>query len=263
MTDPRFEEHVFRQGYADHYDLFYAGKDYESECNILEEVFRRYGKGKISTILDLGCGTGNHAFPLAKRGYEVTGVDRSGDMLANARSKLANFKSQSQPLPMFLQGDLRSLDLDRKFDAVLMMFAVLGYQLTNEDILSALKTVRRHLKPGGLFIGDVWYGPAVLAIRPGDKIKTMPTEDGKVIRLASGKLDIYYQLATVQYHVLHLRGRTVLSEATETHHMRYFFPQELAFFLNHANLDLLHLGAFSDLNQEAGEQSWNILVVAG
>jgi ubiquinone/menaquinone biosynthesis C-methylase UbiE len=262
MTDPRFEEHVFRQGYAEHYDLFYAGKDYESECNILEEVFRRYGKGKIRTILDLGCGTGNHAFPLAKRGYEVTGVDRSGDMLANARSKLANFKSQSQPLPMFLQGDLRSLDLDRKFDAVLMMFAVLGYQLTNEDILSALKTVRRHLKPGGLFIGDVWYGPAVLAIRPGDKIKTMPTEDGKVIRLASSGLDIYHHLATVNYHVLHLQGQTVLSETKESHQMRYFFPQELALFLDQTSLEMLRVSAFPSLAEDANEQSWNALVVA-
>jgi SAM-dependent methyltransferase len=98
---------------------------------------------------------------------------------------------------MFLQGDLRSLKLDRNFDAVLMMFAVLGYQLTNEDVLAALKTVRNHLKPGGLLICDVWYGPAVLAIRPGDKIRTIPTADGKVIRLASGNLDIYHHLATV------------------------------------------------------------------
>ena len=262
MTDPRSEEHVFRQDYADLYDLFYAGKDYESECDILEEVFRRYGKGKIRTILDLGCGTGNHAFPLAKRGYEVTGVDRSGDMLANARSKLANSKSHSQPLPMFLQGDLRSLDLDRNFDAVLMMFAVLGYQLTNEDVLAALKTVRRHLKPGGLFIGDVWYGPAVLAIRPGDKIKTIPTGDGKVIRLASGKLDIYHHLATVNYHVLHLRGQTLMTESEEAHQMRYFFPQELAFFLNHADMEMLHLSAFPRLAEDADEQSWNALVVA-
>ena len=262
MTDPRSEKHVFRQDYADHYDLFYAGKDYESECDILEEVFRRYGKDKIRTILDLGCGTGNHAFPLAKRGYEVTGVDRSGDMLANARSKLAEFESQSQPLPMFLQGDLRSLDLDRNFDAVLMMFAVLGYQLTNEDVLEALKTVRRHLKPGGLFICDVWYGPAVLALRPGDKVKFIPTDDGKVIRLASGKLDIYHQLATVHYQILHLKGRTVLSEATETHHMRYFFPQELALFLDQTSLEMLRVSAFPSLAEDANEQSWNALVVA-
>ncbi len=116
-----------------------------------------------------------------------------------------------------------------------MMFAVLGYQLTNEDILASLKTVRRHLEPGGLFIGDVWYGPAVLAIRPSDKIKTIPTDDGKVIRLASGKLDIYNHLATVNYHVLHLRGQRILNESEEAHQMRYFFPQELALFLNDAD----------------------------
>jgi len=262
MTDPRSEEHVFRQDYADHYDLLYAGKDYESECDTLEEVFRRYGKGQIRTILDLGCGTGNHAFPLAKRGYEVTGVDRSGDMLANARSKLADFKSHSQTLPMFLQGDLRSLDLDRKFDAVLMMFAVLGYQLTNEDILASLKTVRGHLKPGGLFICDVWYGPAVLAIRPSDKVKIIPTDNGKVIRLASGTLDIHHHWATVNYHVLHLQGQRVLSESKESHQVRYFFPQELALFLDHAGMEMLRLSAFPLLTEDADERSWNGLVVA-
>jgi ubiquinone/menaquinone biosynthesis C-methylase UbiE len=262
MTDPRFEQHVFKQDYADHYDLFYGGKDYESECDMLEEVFRRYGKGNIRKILDVGCGTGNHAFPLAKRGYEVTGVDRSGDMLANARSKLANFKSKSQPLPMFLQGDLRSLDLDREFDAVLMMFAVLGYQLTNEDILAALKTVRRHLKPGGLFIGDVWYGPAVLAIRPSDKIKTIPTDGGKVIRLSSGTLDIHHHWATVNYYVLHLQGQRVLSESKESHQVRYFFPQELALFLDHADMEMLRISAFPRLAEDADERSWNALVVA-
>jgi SAM-dependent methyltransferase len=262
MTDPRTEEHVFRHDYADHYDLFYADKDYESECNMIEEVFGRYGKGQIRTILDLGCGTGNHAFPLAKRGYEVTGVDRSGDMLANARSKLTNFKSHSQTLPLFLQGELRSLDLEQQFDAVLMMFAVLGYQLTNEDILASLKTVRRHLKPGGLFICDVWYGPAVLTIRPGDKIKTIPTEDGKVVRLASGKLDIYHHQATVNYHVLHLQGRRVLSESKESHQVRYFFPQELALFFDHAGMEMLRLSAFPLLTEDADERSWNALVVA-
>jgi SAM-dependent methyltransferase len=263
MTGLLSEERVFRQDYADHYDFFYAGKDYGSECDILEEVFRRYGKDKIRTILDLGCGTGNHAFPLAKRGYEVTGVDRSEEMLGKARSKLVGAKSASQAHPRFLQGDLRSLDLGQEFDAVLMMFAVLGYQLTNEDVLAALKTVRRHLKPHGLFVCDVWYGPAVLAIRPSDKVKIVPTDNGKIIRLASGKLDIDHHLATVEYHILHLQDQTVVNESTETHHMRYFFPQEFAFFLNQANLDLLHLSAFSDFTQDPGEQSWNILVVAG
>ncbi len=262
MTDPRPEGHVFGQEYAGHYDLFYADKDYESECDILEEVFRRYGKDKPRTILDLGCGTGNHAFPLAKRGYEVTGVDRSGNMLANARSKLANFESESQTLPVFLQGDLRSLHLDRDFDAVLMMFAVLGYQLTNEEVLAALKTVRRHLKPGGLFIGDVWYGPAVLAIRPGDRIKIIPIDNGKVIRMTSGQLNTYHHLATVQYHVLHLQGQTLLTESKENHQMRYFFPQELDLFMALCGLRLLGLRAFPSLEDPPNEGTWNTLVFA-
>jgi SAM-dependent methyltransferase len=262
MTKPFSEEQVFRQAYAEHYDLFYAEKDYEEECDMLEQAFRHYGKGKIRTVLDLGCGTGNHVFPLAKRGYKVTGVDRSPDMLAKALSKTSWFKSRSQSSPAFLQGDLRSLDLRRRFDAVLMMFAVLGYQLTNEDVLAALNTVRRHLKPGGLFIGDVWYGPAVLAIRPGDKIKVIQTEAGKVIRLASGNLNIQNHLAHVSYHILDLQGRKVLSESKESHQMRYFFPQELALFLSQAGLEMLRLSAFPSLADEANEQSWNALLVA-
>jgi SAM-dependent methyltransferase len=262
MTEPRSEAHVFRQVYADHYDLFYAEKDYEAECDMLEEVFRRYGKAPIRTILDLGCGTGNHAFPLAERGYEVTGVDRSGDMLGHALSKVACFKSRSHASPTFQLGDLQSLALGRTFDVVLMMFAVLGYQLTNDDVLAALQTVRNHLKPGGLFICDVWYGPAVLVIRPEDKIKIIPTENGKVIRIASGSLDTYHHLATVNYHILHLSGQAVVSETTEAHLMRYFFPQELNLFMAISGLRLLGVRAFSDLERTPSDTTWNTLVFA-
>jgi len=72
---------VFRKEYADSYDLLYTDKDYKDECDMIEEVFTKYADGPIKSILDLGCGTGNHSIPLAQRGYEVTGVDISSDML--------------------------------------------------------------------------------------------------------------------------------------------------------------------------------------
>ena len=71
--------------YAQFYDILYQDKDYEAECDFLEQIFDRYAPGPVRTILDLGCGTGGHTLPLARRGYEVVGVDRSEKMLAEAR----------------------------------------------------------------------------------------------------------------------------------------------------------------------------------
>lgn len=254
---------AFGQVYADQYDTLYRDKDYAAECDLLEAVFHRYGDGSVQTILDLGCGTGNHAILLAQRSYQVTGVDCSPEMLVHAQQKATELSQRSMSnVPTFMQGDVRSLDVGQTFDAVLMMFAVLGYQLTNDDVLAALRTVRRHLRPGGLFVGDVWYGPAVLAIRPSDRVKVIPTDDGKVIRAASGELDTYRHLCQVRYQFWQLSAGHVVSESEEVHWMRYFFPQELALMMRQAGLHLLDLRAFGDLAMPPDETNWNVLGVA-
>jgi len=253
---------AFGKGYADQYDLLYRDKNYEAECDLIEEVFRRYGSGPIKRILDFGCGTGNHAIPLVKRGYEVTGVDRAPGMITHAQAKVNTMLSVPCPTPRFLEGDVRSLDLGETFDAALMMFAVLGYQLTNEDVLAALQTVRRHLNPDGLFICDVWYGPAVLTIRPSDRIKTLDDENGRILRIASGSLNTFKHLADVRYHVLHLMDKQVVEETEETHQMRYFFPQELDLFMKQAGLALFYMCDFNNLEKLPDESTWNVLVVA-
>jgi SAM-dependent methyltransferase len=254
MSDP-----VFNQGYADQYDLFYGDKDYEAECNLLEQVFKKHGKG-VKNILDIGCGTGNHSIPLARRGYEVHGVDLSENMLAHAVEK-AQKETIKHP-PVFSQGDARNVDLGKQFDVVLMMFAVLGYQLTNDDVLAALRTVRKHLKPGGLFIFDVWYGPAVLAIRPSDRVKIIPTPGGKVIRAASGSLDVNRHLSQVNYKIWKLSGDRLLSETEESHTMRFFFTMELSLFLSACGLKLESLTAFPFLDKPADETTWNVFAYA-
>lgn len=253
---------VFGRVYADQYDLLYSDKDYEAECDLLKEAFRSYAEGPIMTILDLGCGTGGHAIPLARCGYRVTGVDRSADMLAHARRKVETELDPTTAARLsFVQGDVREVDLCRPFDAVLMMFAVLGYQLTNEDVLAALRTVRRHLKPGGLFVCDVWYGPAVLAQRPSDRVKVIHTAEGKVIRAASGTLDTYRHLCQVRYHLWRLRDGRAVCETEESHQVRCFFPQELAVFMAQARLDLVAMCAFGDVTRAPSEDTWNVLVI--
>src|SRR5512147_2645625 len=116
---------VFGAVYASTYDTLYQDKDYSAECDLIEAIFSDYAPVPVMTILDLGCGTGNHAVPFAERGYRVVGVDRSPGMLEAAEAKVNGLN-----LPVsFYRSDLRSLDLPQTFDAVLLMFAVLGYQI--------------------------------------------------------------------------------------------------------------------------------------
>ncbi|MCI0854653.1 MAG: class I SAM-dependent methyltransferase, partial [Chloroflexi bacterium] len=191
--------------------LCISTRTYEAECDLIEQVVRRYGSGKFVSVLDLGCGTGGHSLPLSQRGYAVTGVDLSEPMLAQARLKANDVN--------FVQGDVRELDLGRRYDVVLMMFAVLGYQTSDEDLERALGTVARHLDRGGLFIGDVWYGPAVVAIRPSERSKVIKMADGELTRLATPSLDPIYNLCTVEYKLVDGAGVVV---GEEQHTMRYF-----------------------------------------
>jgi SAM-dependent methyltransferase len=251
---------VFKYGYADQYDDLYGDKDYEAECDVLEAVFRKHLTERPRHLLDLGCGTGNHSIPLARRGYDVTGVDLSNEMLSQAREKAAVLEDASRP--DFQLGDVRKVQLEKRFDAVLMMFAVLGYQQSNSDVAQTLANVSHLLQTGGLFIFDVWYGPAVLAIRPGDRVKVIPKEDGQLIRSASGELDTFRHLGMVNYRVWRIRGDRVVSETQEHHVMRYFFPQELAYFIDQAGMQLLSLTAFPSLDEAPSDASWNVLGVA-
>lgn len=247
---------VFGSTYAGAYDAMYYDKDYQAEADLIHGLFQKYAQGPIKSVLDLGCGTGNHVFPLVERGYELAGVDLSEGMLTRARAKAAALTQGHKPT--FQLGDVRTVDVQRTFDGCIMMFAVLGYQLENADVLAALKTARKHLKPGGVFLFDVWYGPAVLAMRPAPKFRIIPAPNGRFLRYSLAELDAARQRSSVYFHLWQLEGDKVVSETEETHFMRYFFPLELAYFLETAGLSLLRLGAFPDFDRDPSEQTWNI-----
>lgn len=250
---------VFGNAYASAYDALYDDKNYERECDLFEQLFKKLGTLPVHHVLDLGCGTGGHAVPLARRGYAVAAVDRSAEMLAVARAKAVRSDCGA---PTFSEGDIRTLDLGRTFDAALMPFAVLGYQLSNADVLSSLRTARRHLKGGGLLIFDVWHGPAVLKVRPSERVKAASTGQTTVLRSATATLDTSRHVCTVDYHLWEMAPGRPTSETTETHVVRYFFPLEIQRFLEAAGFTLEQLSAFPRIDRPADDDSWNTLVVA-
>ena len=248
----------FGLSYAEMYDALYASKDYERECDLLESAFHRAGH-HVRTVLDLGCGTGNHAIPLARRGYEVCGVDRSPGMLQRARDKAPRVGGIELD---FVLGDLRDVSLGRSFDACLLMFAVLGYQTTNQDVARTLDNAQRHLKPGGVFVFDVWNGTAVLSEGPSERMRVLFDGDRRLIRFSSGTVDPGRHLCHVRIHQLALAGTQIVSEAEETHAMRYFFPLEIELFLDHAGFDIIEMASFDKEQGPLDQQAWNMLVVA-
>jgi SAM-dependent methyltransferase len=251
---------VFGHEYGGAYDDLYQDKDYGEECRLIIRLLQTYGDGPVRNILDLGCGTGNHAFPLAQQGYQIVGVDRSRAMLDTALRKTTS--QQIEGAVGFHEGDIRSFRIQQSFDATLMMFAVLGYQLENNDVLAALRNARTHLRDGGLFIFDAWYGPAVLRQGPNDRVKSIPTEKGQIIRLASGRLNVQQHLCTVRYHLWRLEQDRLAAETEESHRMRYFFPLELNLFLESCGFSPIRLGAFPEFDHDPDEMTWNVLGVA-
>ncbi len=246
---------TFGERYASLYDAMYAEKDYARECDVVQRMFERYGDD-VRTVLDLGCGTGNHALPLAERGYAVTGVDRSSEMLAIARTKADAAGADV----CFIAGDVRYVDAQGPYDAALMMFAVLGYQHENADVRAAFSNARRMLRPGGLFIFDAWYGPGVLAEPPAPRSRSIITDHGEYERAASAEMDARRHLCTVRYALTPQAGSG--TPAHETHVVRYFFPMELEMYLDACGFRLLHLADFDRPDDEPTGQAWNVLAVA-
>jgi SAM-dependent methyltransferase len=249
---------VFGPAYAQAYDALYEDKDYGRECDLLEQVFRRFGGGLTRSVLDLGCGTGSHAIELARRGYDVVGVDRSLAMLGQARAKAEHAGVRVE----FRASDLREFREQRRFDAASMMFAVLGYQHENSDVLAALRAARAQLRAGGLLVFDAWYGPAVLVQRPGDRWKLLENGTARVLRAASGRLDVLRQCCDVSYRVWHFEGTRVTAEAAEQHRMRFFFPEELRLLLDQTGFRLRSLSAFPELDRAPDDSTWSVFAVA-
>lgn len=245
--------------YARYYDLLYRDKDYKAEAEYVTNLIRRFHPSARS-ILELGSGTGIHAGLLTEKGFNVHGIERSPEMLVRSQTLAEKMKPEQGQL-IFSPGDIRDIRLNKRFDAVIALFHVISYQTTNEDVLSTLKTASHHLKPGGIFIFDVWYGPAVLTQHPEVRIKRMSDEKIEVTRLAEPVLHPNKNRVDVNYHVfVRDRATNAVIELKETHAMRYFFKPEIEQFAALAEIQFLHAEEWLS-EKEIGCHTWGVCFV--
>ncbi len=133
---------VYSKGPYTQYSLWLA--------DALPRVLKRF-HAKPASLLDIACGEGSFAVSAAKRHFAVTGLDQSADMLRIARAK-----ARKQRVPVrFVNGDMRSIPFEEKFDLVTCWYDSLNYLLKQENLRKTFEGVAKALRPGGLFIFDM------------------------------------------------------------------------------------------------------------
>jgi SAM-dependent methyltransferase len=140
--------------FAEYYDLFYATlKDYPLEAAQIATLLRRLNP-RCRTVLDVACGTGEHARLLAGHGFSVDGLDLDPAFVEIARQK--------HPAGRFVQADMRDFHFGRRYDAVLCLFSSIGYVRTLDRVESAFRSFGEHLAPGAVLLVEPWFAPGVL-----------------------------------------------------------------------------------------------------
>ncbi|MCD6528220.1 class I SAM-dependent methyltransferase [bacterium] len=129
---------------AEYYDKIYFNKDYEKEVRFIQKILEKFN---ARTVLDVGCGTGEHIFRLEKLGFRCDGLDLSKGMLSIAKQKVKNAQ-------LFL-GDMRNFNLGKKYDAIICMFATFNYNLTTKDAIRTLLGFKKHLNDKGIVLLDL------------------------------------------------------------------------------------------------------------
>jgi ubiquinone/menaquinone biosynthesis C-methylase UbiE len=239
MTDPF-------GAYARFYDLDLG--DVDDDLFMIRQFAARSG----SPILELACGTGRVLLPLAREGYDLTGVDVSPAMLKLARQKLAAEGLISRVT--LVEQDMRHLEVDGRFNLALLTLSSFSHLLTTDDQLASLGRIYEHLNPGGLLLLDLFnpdlerlldfHGQVIL-----DKVMTNPATGHRLLKFRTETVDLAEQVIDVTYIVDEVDEQGQMQRTLFPFSMRYLFRYELELLLRHTGFQLESIYGSYDLDE--------------
>ncbi len=240
---------IFSSG--EFYDLFYKEKNYEKEANYIHNKLKNNGIPR-KQILEFGCGTGKHAEQLIRYGYEIVGIEQSQSMI----NEIKEIKGLE-----IIKGDIRKIKLERQFGAIISLFHVISYQITNNCLKKVFKRAYECLDQGGIFIFDTWYGPAVLNQKPEIRIKKVSNSKYSITRVAEPELLVNKNQVNIKYTFNKIDTKTNLFQTIEERHtLRYFTIPELEYVANDNGFKIIEVEEFLTSN-ETSLNSWGACFV--
>jgi SAM-dependent methyltransferase len=238
--------------YANYYNLLYHDKDYKEEAEYIDTVIKSFTKNARS-VLDIGCGTGKHDVALKKLGYSIKGIDLSETMISLAKLEEGDNLT-------FEVADACAYTSDNQYDVVLSLFHVVNYQCSNNSLIKFFKTAHAHLKSGGIFIFDSWYGPALLTDRPYNKKKEFENSELKISREAVPEMDYNSNVAHINFNIeIYNKKKDQKNTLREKHSMRYLFYPEIEMIAANVGFEIVKFSKWMDDEHVPGEGSWYVL----
>ncbi len=165
--------------FAEFYDALYLKmKDYKMEAGKVADIVRKYGKKESETLLDVGCGTGEHLKYLS-RDFQCTGIDINTKIIEVAKEKV--------PVAKFKITNMIDFSLRETFDVIISLFSSIGYVQTNQNLVKTLDSFCKHLNEEGLVILEPWI--FLEDFREGYiSLDTYEAEGVKFVRMARSKI---------------------------------------------------------------------------
>jgi len=213
---------------AEYYDLIYSAfKDYASEVAQIAGLLRRLNP-ECRTVLDVGCGTGEHARLLAAEGFEVDGLDLDPAFVRIAAGK--------HPAGRFFEADMSDFRVPYRYDAVVCLFSSIGYLCTLDRVMRALVCFREQLAAGGVVVVEPWLTPGVLDPERRDT----HTGEAHGVRVSrSARVEVEGRLSRLLFDY-EIDENGVVRRVSEVHELGLFTTEELTQAFGAAGLDVEH-----------------------
>jgi SAM-dependent methyltransferase len=237
----RRRDHELEAGSSAHYeDPAYYTKTYRRR---VEDV-RYYVELAVERggpVLEYGCGNGRITIPLGRSGVDVVGVDLSEPMLADLRQRLVDEPAEVRERVDVRRGDMRVVDLRRRFPLIVVPFNAFLHLYTREDVEKFLARVKKHLRPRGELVFDISIPePEELARDPkkphfAPRFRYPGADGGQLVRY-SERFD-YDKLRQVLFVAMEFHPLDGKSWMTPMSH-RQFFPQEIEALLHYNGFEI-------------------------